>query len=191
MSKLKSLGSKKLVLQSRIDEAKAGLKKLLCDMQQLQSDIRTAQQDVDKIGGEYQEKVLQEPAAGAEPMDVEEIMGKLGLELNDDQKKRWSELKEEMEENKRRKKELLDQVERPPGLCSRHGLVGKFHHQWCRPQLRARVQAQPRSRPKERIGKTAPGLLARKVRAQAQRRRAIAVGIVWNFPGRVLLEPVF
>ena len=89
VSKLKSLGSKKLVLQSRIDEAKTGLKKLLCDMQQLQSDIRTAQQDVDKIGGEYQEKVLQEPAAGAEPMDVEEIMGKLGLELNDDQKKRW------------------------------------------------------------------------------------------------------
>lgn len=119
VSKLKSLGSKKLVLQSRIDEAKAGLKKLLCDMQQLQSDIRTAQQDVDKIGGEYQEKVLQEPAAGAEPMDVEEIMGKLGLELNDDQKKRWSELKEEMEENKRRKKEFLDQVERPPGLVLR------------------------------------------------------------------------
>ena len=95
--------------KSRIDEAKAGLKKLLC----------AAQQDVDKIGGEYQEKVLQEPAAGAEPMDVEEIMGKLGLELNEDQKKRWSELKEEMEENKRRKKELLDQFERPPGLTLR------------------------------------------------------------------------
>ena len=129
--------------------------------------------------------MLQEPAAGAEPMDVEEIMGKLGLELNDDQKKRWSELKEEMEENKRRKKELLDQVRATTwagleGLrcAAGPGLVGKFHHQWCRPQLRARVQAQPRSRPKERIGKTAPGLLARKVRAQAQRRRAIAVGIV-------------
>ena len=34
--------------------------------------------------------MLQEPAAGAEAMDVEEIMGKLGLELNEDQKKRWS-----------------------------------------------------------------------------------------------------
>ena len=119
VSKLKTLGSKKLVLQSRIDDAKAGLKKLLSDMQQLQTDIKSAQQDVDKISGEYQEKVLQEPAAGAEPMDVEDIMGKLGLELNEDQKKRWAEIKEEMEENKRSKRKYLEQLECPPGLSLR------------------------------------------------------------------------
>eukprot|EP00439_Symbiodinium_sp_Y106_P009706 s11171_g1.t1 len=62
VSKLKSLGSKKLVLQSRIGEAK-----LLCDMQQLQSDIRTAQQDVDKIGSEYKSRCCRSPPLGLSP----------------------------------------------------------------------------------------------------------------------------
>ena len=72
-----------------------------------------------KLGVSIKRRCFRSPPLGLSPLDVEEIMGKLGLELKEDQKKRWSELKEEMEENKRRKKELLDQFERPPGLTLR------------------------------------------------------------------------
>ncbi|CAE7907902.1 SIAE [Symbiodinium sp. KB8] len=86
VAKLKGPGNRKLVLQSKIDEAKAGLRSLLGEMQELQADIKDAQQQVERVSGEYQERVFQEPAGMSEAMDVEEVLGKLGLELNEDQK---------------------------------------------------------------------------------------------------------
>ena len=110
---LRILGREKLDLQSRIDAGKANLLVQLKKMQQLQDDIRKAQEKVNQETLIYQQKVLDQTE---DPDPVDLVLKALGMtggltdaQLTEEQKRRLEAIKEE--EAKRRRV----QVESPPG----------------------------------------------------------------------------
>ena len=111
---LRILGREKLDLQSRIDASKANLLVQLKKMQQIQEDIRKAQDKVNQETLTYQQKVL---AQTEDPDPVDLVLKALGMsggltdaQLTEEQKRRLEAIKEE--EAKRRRVH----VESPPGL---------------------------------------------------------------------------
>ena len=111
---LRILGREKLDLQSRIDTSKANLLVQLKKMQQIQEDIRKAQDKVNQETLVYQQKVLDQTE---DPDPVDLVLKALGMsggltdaQLTEEQKRRLEAIKEE--EAKRRRV----QVESPPGL---------------------------------------------------------------------------
>ena len=111
---LRILGREKLDLQSRIDASKANLLVQLKKMQQIQDDIRKAQDKVNQETLTYQQKVL---AQTEDPDPVDLVLKALGMsggltdaQLTEEQKRRLEAIKEE--EAKRRRVH----VESPPGL---------------------------------------------------------------------------
>ncbi|CAE7233951.1 unnamed protein product [Symbiodinium natans] len=84
VGKLRELGHHKLLLQQRIDNAKTAFTALLSQMQNLQAEIKDAEQKVEKVGGDYHEKVLK-TEDGTDPMDVEAVLGQLGVQLTQEQ----------------------------------------------------------------------------------------------------------
>ncbi|CAE7532234.1 unnamed protein product [Symbiodinium natans] len=100
VGKLRELGNRKLLLQQRIDNAKAAFTALLSQMQNLQAEIKEAEQKVEKTDDE------------ADPMDVEAVLGQLGVQLTQEQQATWKAIQAE-HASKRRKAEAM---ESPPGL---------------------------------------------------------------------------
>ncbi|CAE7252475.1 unnamed protein product [Symbiodinium natans] len=111
VGKLRELGNRKLLLQQRIDNAKAAFTALLSQMQNLQAEIKEAEQKVEKVGGDYHEKVLKTDDE-ADTMDVEAVLGQLGVQLTQEQQATWKAIQAE-HASKRRKAEAM---ESPPGL---------------------------------------------------------------------------
>jgi len=80
---LKMLGDKKISLQKRIDQAKEQYHARLTEMQQLQTKIEEAQQQVNDAGKELTTKVLaQDESVGTE---IEQFLQKFGISLTEEQ----------------------------------------------------------------------------------------------------------
>ena len=112
---LRILGREKLDLQSRIDTSKANLLVQLKKMQQIQEDIRKAQDKVNQETLVYQQKVLDQTE---DPDPVDLVLKALGMsggltdaQLTEEQKRRLEAIKEE--EAKRRRVQVETSARSP------------------------------------------------------------------------------
>ena len=126
--RLKGLVKKQLGLQESINETKEALRLLLGDMQSTMAAIAESQREVEEA---KKELVVEPgpPAPGPADMEIDELLGHIGVELTADQQ---AGLKEKIAESKKRKlgpppslpasQGDLEAVGNPPGLVATGGL---------------------------------------------------------------------
>lgn len=127
-SRLKGLVRKQLGLQETINETKEALRILLQDMQNTTSEILESQKQVEEAKKELSAVVGEPgaPAPGPDSMDIEAVLGKIGVTLNDEQQQA---LQEQLEMSKKRRlgpslsqqgpTQAGTEPEHPPGLTAR------------------------------------------------------------------------
>ena len=129
--RLKGLVKKQLGLQESINETKEALRLLLGDMQSTMAAIAESQREVEEAKKELSAVVVEPgpPAPGPADMEIDELLGHIGVELTADQQ---AALKEKIAESKKRKlgpppslpasQGDLEAVGNPPGLVATGGL---------------------------------------------------------------------
>ena len=99
---MKGLVKKQLGLQESINETKEALRLLLGDMQSTMAAIAESQREVEEAKKELSAIVVEPgpPAPGPADMEIDELLGHIGVELTADQQ---AALKEKIAESKKRK----------------------------------------------------------------------------------------
>ena len=127
---MKGLVKKQLGLQESINETKEALRLLLGDMQSTMAAIAESQREVEEAKKELSAVVVEPgpPAPGPADMEIDELLGHIGVELTADLQ---AALKEKIAENKKRKlgpppslpasQGDLEAVGNPPGLVATGG----------------------------------------------------------------------